>query len=186
MEDSLIVDMFFKRQEAALFKAQEKYGKRIYTTAKNILLSDEDAKECANDTLLKAWDAIPPNRPSFLGAFLSKIARNLAINRWRAKNTQKRGSGEVDLLLSELTDCIPHLDSPDKAYESSLVVESINICLGGMEQTARAVFVRRYFYGESIYSISKRFQIGESNVKSKLFRARKLLKEQLEKEGVVL
>jgi len=186
LEDSLIVDMFFKRQELALFKAQEKYGKRIYNTAKNILHSDEDTKECVNDTLLKAWEAIPPNRPSFLGAFLSKIARNLAINKWRAKNAQKRGGSEVDLLLSELGECIPASGGPEQAYESALLVQSINNCLYGVEQLSRAVFVQRYFYGESIYNISKRFQIGESNVKSKLFRTRKLLKEQLEKEGVVL
>jgi len=184
MEDDAIVNLFWLRQESAITKSQEKYGKRIYSTAKNILQNDEDAKECANDTLLKAWENIPPSRPNFLGAFLAKIARNLAINKWKAKRTKKRGGGEVDLLLSELQECIPDSNQVEKIYESSVIIESINSCLQDMEQSTRIIFVLRYFNGETILNISKRFGLSESNVKSKLFRARKLLKERLKREEV--
>ena len=186
MEDSEIVDLFWQRQEAALVKAQEKYGRRIYCTANNILHDEEDAKECANDTLLRAWEAIPPNRPSLLGAFLSKIVRNLAINRWKAKGAEKRGGNQTDLLLSELQECIPASGGLDELYESAVVVQSINGCLQAMEQASRVVFVLRYFHGETISAISERFEMNENKVKSILFRARKKLKTQLEKEGVVL
>jgi len=186
VEDSEIVDLFWQRQEAALVKAQEKYGRRIYCTANNILHDEEDAKECANDTLLRAWEAIPPNRPSLLGAFLSKIVRNLAINRWKAKGAEKRGGNQTDLLLSELQECIPASGGLDELYESAVVVQSINGCLQAMEQASRVVFVLRYFHGETISAISERFEMNENKVKSILFRARKKLKTQLEKEGVVL
>jgi len=186
LNDHAIIDLYFKRQEIALLKSQQKYGKRMHKTAKNILHNDEDASECVNDTLLKAWNTIPPDRPKFLGAFLSKITRHLAINKWKAKHTQKRGGSETDLLLGELQDCIPTSDGPEEAYDAALVVQAINNYLDSIEQAARMVFVLRYFHGESIKSISQRFQMSESDIKSKLFRIRKKLGASLEKEGITL
>ena len=186
MEDSVIIDMFWQRHEIALLKAQQKYGKRIHNTALNILHSSEDAKECVNDTLLKAWDAIPPTKPTLLGAYLTKIARNIAINRWKAASAEKRGGGKVDILLSELQDCIPALEGPEDVYDSTFTADVISAYLHSTDQTTRVVFVLRYFHGESIRNISQRFQTNENNVKSILFRARKKLKVYLEKEGVAL
>ena len=186
LEDEEIIDMFWKRQESAIYKAQEKYGRRIFIIAKNIFNSDEDAKECVNDTLLKAWQAIPPSKPRMLGAFLAKIARNLAINKWKAKNAKKRGGTETDLLLSELQDSIPDSGGIEQVHESKMVVKSINTCLCSMDKTSRYIFILRYFYCESIKNISNNLNINENNVKSKLFRARKLLKSQLEKEGITI
>ena len=187
LEDDKILDLFFERQEKALLETERKYGRRLFYTAMNILNSSTDAEECVNDTLLKAWESIPPHRPVMFGAFLAKITRNLSINKWKAKNAARRGGGEVDLLLSELEDCIPTTNStPEKEYESQLVTKAINNCLNSMEQTARAAFVLRYFHGESIISVCKRFDMSESKVKSLLFRARKKLKAHLEKEGVAL
>jgi RNA polymerase sigma-70 factor (ECF subfamily) len=186
LDDNEILDLFFARQEDAIENARRKYGRRLLRTAMNILHNIQDAEECVNDTLLKAWGSIPPSRPSMLGAFLAKISRNLAINKWKAKEAARRGGGETTLLLGELEDCVPfHTNTPENVLEANEVTSAINDCLNTMEQAVRVVFVLRYFYGESIASICARFNISESKVKSILFRARKKLKAHLEKEGVV-
>ncbi|MCL2874081.1 MAG: RNA polymerase sigma factor [Defluviitaleaceae bacterium] len=187
MEDDKILDLFFERQENALKETELKYGRKLFRLAMNVLNNKPDAEECVNDTLLKAWEAIPPNRPDAFGAFLAKIVRNLSINKWKAKGAVRRGGGEADLLLSELEDCLPSTkDTPEEVYESRFVTKAIDGCLNSMDQTARVVFVLRYFHGESILGICERFNMSESKVKSLLFRARKKLKAHLEKEGVTL
>jgi len=187
LDDNEILDLFFARQEEAIEKTKRKFGNRLLRSAMNILHNSQDAEECVNDTLLKAWNAIPPTRPTTLGAFLAKISRNLAINKWKAKETARRGGGETTLLLGELEDCVPSVsDMPETAYESGLVTAAINDCLNSMDQHARVAFVLRYFHGESIASICSRFNISESKAKSLLFRSRKKLKAHLEKEGVLI
>ena len=182
MDDPKILDLFFQRDETALDESRKKYGQRLFRSAMNILHNIQDAEECVNDTLLKAWEVIPPNRPTMFGAFLSKVARNLSINKWKSKSAARRGGGEVDLMLSELEECIPSAKSrtPEEVYEAGLVTEAINECLASMEQSARVVFVLRYFHGESIRNICERFSMSESKVKSMLFRTRKKLGAHLE------
>jgi len=188
LEDNEILDLFFQRREEALDESKQKYGQRLLHSAMNILGSSQDAEECVNDALLKAWEAIPPGRPAMLGAFLAKISRNLAINKYRAKGAARRGAGEIPLMLSELEDCLPTamIGMPEHEYESGLVTQAINSCLSSMSQAARVAFVLRYFHGESISGICQRFNMSESNVKSLLFRARKKLRTHLEKEGVAV
>ena len=182
----MIIDMFFDRQESAIDETKRKYGHRLFRTSMNILYSNEDAEEIVNDTLLKAWEVIPPNRPEKFGAFLAKIARNLSINKWEARSAAKRGGGETNLLLSELEECIPSSGGPEKEYESNLVTEAINSFLCTLDKTARVTFVLRYFHGESIRTICDRFQMNESKIKSILFRTRKKLRLYLEKEGIAV
>lgn len=188
MEDNKIIDLFFGRHETAIEQAQLKYGKRLLRSAMNVLNNSQDAEECVNDTLLKAWEAIPPSRPALFGAFLAKIARNLAINKWRAKSAARRGGGEMDLMLSELEDCITSskIGVPEEEFEANLVTEAINNCLNSMDQAARVAFVLRYFHGESIKEICERFDMSESKIKSLLFRTRKKLATHLDKEGITL
>ena len=188
MDDPNIIDLFFARDERALDETKRKYGNRLFRSAMNILRNIQDAEECVSDTLLKAWDVIPPNRPAMLGAFLAKIARNLSINKWKAKSAARRGGGEMDLMLNELEDCIPSAkkNTPEEKYEAQLVNKAINEFLASVEQTARVAFVLRYFHGESIRSICERFNMSESKVKSILFRVRKKLAAHLEKEEIAL
>jgi RNA polymerase sigma-70 factor (ECF subfamily) len=186
VEDNAILEMFCRRQEVALFEVRKKFGGRLFKTAMNILRNKQDAEEAVNDTLLKAWEAIPPVLPVSLGAYLAKITRNLSLNRWEAGLAAKRGGGVVNLLLDELQECAPAYEEPEIAFEAGVITASINNCLGEMKQTARAVFVMRYFHGESIAEIAKSFQMSESKVKSMLHRARKKLGAYLEKEGIVL
>ena len=186
MEDSKILDMYFERKESAIDETRLKYGNRLLKTSRNILHSNEDAEECVNDTLLKAWEVIPPNRPTMFGAFLAKIARNLSINKWEAKSAAKRGGGETNLMLSELEECLPSKNNPEKEYEANQITEAINAFLATLDKPARVAFVLRYFHGESIRAISGRFSTTESKIKSILFRTRKKLNEHLKKEGIVI
>ncbi|MCL2568958.1 MAG: sigma-70 family RNA polymerase sigma factor [Oscillospiraceae bacterium] len=187
MDDNDIIDLFFARREDALLETRQKYGRRLLFTAMNILHNAEDAEECVSDTLWKTWETIPPTRPTMFGAFLSKITRNLSLNLWKAQHAIRRGGGEVELLLGELEDCIPakEVDTPETAYESQVLTETINDCLRSMDQTARIAFVLRYFHGESIQSVCTQLNMSESKAKSLLFRTRNHLKAYLEKEGIV-
>ena len=186
MEDYEILDLYYQRSEYAITETKLKYGKRLHKTAMNILHNAEDSEECVNDTLFQAWEAIPPTRPTSLGAYLAKITRNLALNRWEASAAQKRGSGEVPLLLSELEDCIPASVGPEEDFEATLVTEAIDKYLSTLEKATRKLFVLRYFHGESTKELSQRFRISESKTKSILFRTRKKLGVHLQKEGVQL
>ena len=186
MEDNKILDLFFSRSELALEAARLKFGKRLFITAKNILHSNEDAEECVNDTLMKAWEFIPPNRPELPGAYLAKIVRNIAINKYNARNAAKRGGGAVTTLIGELAECVPSLDStqPERVFERGQTSTAINAFLEKADKPARVAFVLRYFHGESILDIANRFEVSESKVKSILFRLRKKLRAHLEKEGI--
>jgi RNA polymerase sigma-70 factor (ECF subfamily) len=179
--------MYEKRQESAVDETRRKYGTRLFRTSMNILRNKEDAEECVSDTLLKAWNTIPPNLPEMLGAYLAKIARNLSLNRLEARGAAKRGGGEASLIFAELEDCITSPSGqPEKECESQIVTEAINTFLSGASKAARVAFVLRYFHGESIAAIGNRFNMSESKIKSILFRTRKKLKLHLEKEGVTI
>lgn len=186
MDDNDIIDLFFDRNEEAISYAKLKYGQRLLRSALNILRNHQDAEECLNDALLKAWNAIPPNRPTMLGAFLAKISRNLAINKWKASTTARRGGTDTTILLGELEDSVPETDGVETQYESNLVTQAINEYLAALEQNARVAFVLRYFHGESMASVCARLNMSESKAKSLLHRTRKKLKTHLEKEGIVL
>ena len=188
LEDDKILDLFFERCEDALDLTRAKYGRRLFRQAMNIIYNAEDADECVSDTMLRAWNSIPPSRPAALGAFLAKITRNLSINRWKAQRAARRGGGEIELLLSELGECVAadRASTPESAYESKLVTDAINNWLGSVSQQTRVIFMLRYFYGESIKNICGRAGMSESKVKSILFRARQKLGEYLEREGISL
>ena len=154
--------------------------------AYNILSNNHDAEECVSDTLHRAWEAIPPKRPEYLGAYLSKITRNLSLQRWRAAGAAKRGGGQADLLLSELEQVIPTPRTGEDEFEYNHTVRAINTYLRGIDATSRVVFIRRYFFGDSIGDISRQFKASEGKIKSMLFRTRQKLKIHLEREGVVI
>lgn len=186
IEDPNILDLFFTRDETALDFTKKKYGRSLHQVAYNILFDNNDAQEIVNDTLHRAWEAIPPKRPEFLGAYLSKITRNLSLKRWRAASAKKRGGSQTDLMLSELGDTIPQAQSVDSEFDYNQTVQAINDCLRGMDASNRVVFVRRYFFGDSVQDLCRQFKSSESKIKSILFRARQKLKLHLEREGVVI
>ena len=190
MEDQIILEYFFERNEAALEETKAKYGARMFKIAFNIIQNKEDSEECVSDALYKAWEAIPPTYPDMLGAYMAKIVRNVALHKWEAGRAAKRGGGEKNVLLSELEielgDCVGAAQSqPERKYEAKQITLAINAWLSKADKTTKAVFVLRYFHGESIREVSERFKISESKVKSILFRARKKLNANLIKEGAI-
>ena len=186
MDDNSILQLFGDRREDALEEVRYKYGSRLFRVAMNITKSREDADECVNDTLLRAWNAIPPQQPTLLGAFLAKITRNLALNRLESRTAARRGGGEMPLVLNELEECVPALaaNRPEQAFENAEITAAVNAFVGTLDSAVRVQFVLRYFYGESINNIATRFKLSESSVKSTLFRTRKKLHAHLSKEGV--
>lgn len=183
MDDKQIVGLYWERDESALTLTQDKYEQYLRAIARNILGSDEDAKECVNDTYARAWDSIPPQSPSRLGAFLGKITRNLALDRVRADGAKKRGEGQIDLILDELSGCLP---DGGNVTDDILLKDMLERFLRSLpEQTVR-VFLRRYWYMSTVSEIASEYRLSENRVKVILFRARKKLKDFLEKEGIDL
>ena len=184
MEDQQIVDLYWQRNEKALSQTQKKYGKYCHSIAFAILYSSEDAEECVNDTLLRAWSAIPPARPGRLSTFLGKITRNLAIDRLD-KNTAQKRSGPVEIVLDELSECIPDTDAENPTDKIALS-DAINSFLASLDGEARVMFMQRYWYASPIKSIARELEKSESYVKVTLMRTRNKFKEHLEKEGIVV
>ena len=179
MDDRKIIDLFFERSEDALIECARKYTYYCRSIAGNILKNNSDADECVNDTLLKVWEAIPPHRPESLKAYLGKIVRNLALDRYEAAHAQKRGGGEVELALDELGDI------PTPINDSGEITQVINDFLITEAIEDADIFIKRYWYLQSIKEIASEYGFTESKVKSCLFRMRGKLKIKLESEGLI-
>ena len=184
MNDKDIVQLFVERSQQAITQLSQKYGKLCFHIAMNILKCNEDAEECENDTYLKTWNSIPPDDPMCLRAYVGRIARNLALSKYRYNHRQMRDS-HLQVYLSELQDCIPASQDVEASADDT-VNRAIRAFLATQDMTARVLFIQRYFYMESISVLSKRFGLKESNISTKLNRTRKKLKQYLEREGVVL
>ena len=183
MEDQQIVDLYFSRNEEAISQTDKKYGRYCYCIAYNILNNDEDAEESVSDTYLAAWKSIPPRRPAVLATFLGKLTRHISIDRWRARSADKRGGGEITLALEELENCASNAPTPEDDYQRKELRNAYIRFLDRLDITERRVFLRRYWYLDSIEAISKQFGFSQSKVKSMLHRARNKLRQQLQKEG---
>lgn len=186
MEDAKIIELFLSREEQAIAEAQKKYGAYCFAVSYGILQDRGDAEECVNDTLLSAWKRIPPEQPRCLSAYLGRIARNLSLKKWRARNTQKRKSDETSLTLHELEDCLPARDNVEDAIGANELARLLERFLRELPDAERRVFLRRYWYHEPVAEIGKRFGFGESKVKVMLFRTREKLRKYLERNGIPL
>ena len=186
MEDKRIVEMYWQRDEQALTLTRRKYGAYCHAIALQILHSREDAAECENDTYLRAWNAIPPDKPHGLRAYLGAITRRLSLDRWRERKSAKRGGGEVALSLDELGDCVSHPDSVPDTVEAAQVAAVLSDFLRSLPSAECDVFLRRYWYFDSVAQIAKRYGFSESKVKMTLSRTRDKLRVRLEKEGICL
>lgn len=183
MEDCDIVRLFWERDEQALSETERKHGKRCRMIAENILNDREDAADCLNDSYFKVWNLIPPERPKFLGAFVSSIVKYTAIDMLKAKRAQKRGGGEIMQAIEELEDMVSDNSDVERTYENREIIEKINDFLEGIPFEHRKIFVLRYWYCCEIPEIAKRFGLRKNTVSVMLNRTRKRLKEYLEKEG---
>ena len=186
MEDTKIIDLFWERDESAIRETEITYGRYCRTIAFNILGDEEDVQECLNDTWLGAWNSIPPARPACLSAFLAKITRNLAISKYRAKYAKKRTGDRLSESLDELGECIPvSNDNVSQAIDHRILAEAINGYLDTCSEKQRKIFVRRFFYFDSIAEISQMYGIGQSDVKVTLMRMRRSLQKILEEEELM-
>ncbi len=184
MEDGKIIDLYWARSERAIEETDQKYGAYCTAIARNILHDEEDARECVNDTYLRAWNAMPPQRPDRLAVFLGKITRNLSLNRFRLTRTEKRGAGQTALALSELEECVSGRDDPALAAEAGVVTACIEGFLCRQSKTRRDIFLQRYWYLSPVKEIARDHAVSESKVTALLFRMRKELKQYLEQEGI--
>lgn len=186
MEDEKIIQLFFDRSEDAIHKTAEKYGSRLRAISQGITSDNETAKECENDTYMEAWNRIPPSNPKdYYFSFLARIIRCLSIDRCR-KNTSLKRSGIVAELNEELENCIPSVSDVSDDIEAKLLWESISKFLFTLPDEKQVMFMRRYFYLDSISEIARRMSISESKVKTSLFRLRNDLKEYLIKGGYTI
>ena len=186
MEDEDILKLYFAREEKAIEKTSEKYGSYCRTIAENILESREDADECVNDTWLKAWMTIPPERPRFLKTFLARITRNLSFDRYRKKNAEKRGGGQMLEVLDELAECVPGGTEPEKEWDRKELLAAIESFLDTLSLEDQALFVRRYWYAESVADLALRFSVSRGALSVRLYRLRERLREHLMRSGLMI
>ncbi len=183
MDDKLIIDLYWSRSEQAVIETDAKYGRLCYSIAHNVLDNQEDSEESVNDTYLAAWDAMPSHRPANLMAFIAKLARRISISRWRANTADKRGGGQVPLVLDELLDCASMEPDVETVAVSRETYAALNRFLGTLPEAERRVFLRRYFLLDTAADIGANFGFTESKVNSMLRRTRAKLKDHLTKEG---
>ena len=183
MEDQKILDLYWQRNESAIAETEQKYGSYCRNIANNILHDTFDTEECVNDTWLQAWNSIPPARPNVFRLFLARITRNLSINRYEARQTQKRGAGQTSLVLDELAECLADHHDVERIYEAKALGECIAQFVRNLPEREGNLFVRRYFYVESVSTIARRYGMTENHVMVILSRTRKKLKVHLEQEG---
>lgn len=181
MDDKKIVALFWQRTERAIAAVSDAYGPRLYAIARNILSSHHDAEECVNDTYLALWNSIPPQRPDPLLTYASRITRNIALNRLRNSRAERRRS-DYDLSLDELADCIGQRDL-EQDLDVRLLGRCINAFLGTLSRENRNLFLRRYWFGDSVKEIAAAYSLSENIVSVRLSRIRNKLKDYLTQEG---
>ena len=185
MEDRQIIELLFARDEMGLTYTEEKYDPLYRSILRQALSDKSDIDECANDVLMALWNSIPPNFPNHFPSYICRIARRIGINRFKHNTRQKRNT-ECDIALSELAGCIPSSDRSEIQLESMQLRQIMNTFLADLDPQTRVLFLRRYYYLESVKSLAQRFQLSPNFVSVRLHRARMALRTRLEKEGVAL
>ena len=185
MDDQSIVALYWDRSEQAISETDRKYGANCHSIAYHALANNEDAEESVSDTYMAAWNQLPPHRPSILATFLGKITRRISINRWKAKNTAKRGGGQITLALEELDSCVDGTQDLEASSDARELSACLNRFLDSLPKVERDIFLRRYWFFDPIAAIAESYGFTQSKVTSMLHRMRGKLRKQLEKEGFV-
>jgi RNA polymerase sigma-70 factor (ECF subfamily) len=183
LTDKEIIAMYESRSETAIQETSKQYGSYCSTIAMNILRNREDVDECVNDVYMKLWESIPPERPNPFSTYIGRITRNLSIKKAKMKSAGKRGGGEVTLLLSELEQCTPSTLNVESEVDGNDLSRMINSFLSTVNKEDMTYFLCRYWYGDTIPQIAKKWSVGQSKVKMSLSRNRKKLKIYLEERG---
>lgn len=183
--DDQIVELFWRRDESAIRKADEKYGSQLLQLARSILYDPGACEECKNDTYLAAWNAIPPARPKLLGAYLSTLARHIAINRYFAEHRKKRIPSELTVSIEECGDLFSSSDPVSEALDEQELGAAISTFLGGLTARRRYIFMARFWFAESVRDIATHLHVSESSVYKELAVLRQALKRDLQRKGVL-
>ena len=183
MEDLQIIDLYWQRDEQAIRETDGKYGPLCHRIAINILSSFQDSEECVSDTYGRCWDTMPPQRPFSLRAYVGRIVRNLSISRYRANHAQKRFAG-AEVLLSELEDCVPMPYNVQRTVESGELGGLISDWLETLTAEERALFLRRYWSGDSVQELARELGVRPNALTKRLLRLRGQLRKYLEERGV--
>ena len=184
LKDHEIIALFFERSEQAITELVCKYGAAIKNVASNILKDVQDAEEAVSDTYLTVWNRIPPEKPTYLGAYSCRIARNLSLKRFYANTAQKRNS-YYDVALDELEETIPALSTVESAYDAKELTRYLNEYLKKLSREDRDLFMRRYWYGDKVSDIAEKLNITSHKASVRLFRLRQKLQDYLKKEGMI-
>lgn len=182
MEDLDILNLYKCRDESAITETEKKYGAYCFKVAYNILNIKQDSEECVNDMYSKAWSSIPPQYPKKLGAWLSKVIRNLAINLWNKNHRQKRNNG-LDVILDELDECIPDSKRVEHEIEEIELTRFLDNWLDSLSKENRILFMRRYWNGEALKTLEKEYSMSHGKMAKRMYQLRRNLKSALEKEG---
>lgn len=186
MNDAKIVQLYWNRDEQAIPATAAKYGNYCASIARNILGNEEDTEECVNDTYLNAWNSMPPHKPGILSAFLGKIVRNVSFNRYRYNTADKRGGGGAAVVLDEIAELVSDADRVEQEIDRRELIRTIDAFLGLLPAEKRILFVRRYWYFDSISDLASRFGMTENNVSVTLTRLRLKLRGFLSERGFEL
>lgn len=186
MQDEEILALYFARDEQAIAETDHKYGRYCFCLAEGILNNEQDSEETVSDTYLHAWKVIPPKKPDVFKMFLAKVTRHIAFDRWRQRTAQKRGGGQITLVLEELEECVSSADSVDDQLNRKELEAAIQTFLGTLPCADRDAFVRRYFFVESTSEIAARYGAKENTIRHALSRSRRKLKQYLSQEGFYL
>ncbi len=184
MEDGKIIELYWNRDEKAIEETKSAYGNYLEAISARILKDKRDAEECVSDTYLGAWNSIPPERPGILSAYLARITRNLSLKKLRDRSALKRGGGETEIVFHELEDVLFEHNGIEDALSLKELSSHISRFLETRKKSERQVFIRRYFYFDSVEDISRGFGYSIGKVKMMLKRTRDSLREALEKEGI--
>lgn len=183
MDDNQIIELFFARDEGAIEAVQREYGGYCVSIARNILGDQGTAEECVNDGWLKCWQSIPPQRPRSLKSFAGRIVRNLALSALRADTAQKRGGGQAALALDELSEVVSGGETPEGALDRAAFRAALDGFLDALPERNRNLFLRRYWYLDSVEALAKRYSMSRTQVTTTLHRLRQRLRVHLEQEG---
>ena len=186
MEDTQIIELYFARSEDAIAQTANKYGAYLRMIAGSILPGREDRDECVQDTYLRTWETIPPQRPRVFRAYLGCLTRTISISRWRAEHAKKRGGGEYALSLDELGECVPAPDETAGVVDRVTLSAVLDRFLAARRPIDRKIFLQRYWYFRPVKQIAQDCGVAEGSVKASLHRSRSVLRRMLEEEGIAL
>lgn len=186
MDDNGIIRLYWERNDRAISITSEKYGSYCKSIARNILNNEEDAEECVNDTYLNAWNSMPEHWPEQLATFLGKITRNLSFNKYKHNHAEKRGGGEITLVLDELEDCVSDNENVGQSIDRQELAKAISSFVRGLSTRKRNIFIRRYWYADPVSKIAADYGMTQGSVSKALERTRKQLKSYLTERGFEL